>query len=129
MAGLIVQRKQRTTQEIQLKEKTEGTDEILNITNLAIVLDQGLSPLSAALSTFLNSYNPYMPSGRRFFIYFAQHSVGSLRDKSTNLMYLWVLPFRHTGKLYLKWQKQRPFQSFLGYQKELKNFKNRTAVN
>ncbi len=41
MAGLIVQRKQRTTQESQLKEKTQGTDEILNITNLAIVLDQG----------------------------------------------------------------------------------------
>lgn len=30
-----------TTQEIQLKEKIQGSDEILNITNLAIVLDQG----------------------------------------------------------------------------------------
>lgn len=40
MAGLIVCRKQRTTQEIQLKEKTQGSDEILNITNLAIVPDQ-----------------------------------------------------------------------------------------
>lgn len=41
MAGFIVQRKQRTTQEIQLKAKAQSTDEILNITNLAIVLDQG----------------------------------------------------------------------------------------
>lgn len=40
-AGFIVQRKQRTTQEIQLKAKAQSTDEILNITNLAIVLDQG----------------------------------------------------------------------------------------
>lgn len=29
------------TQEIQLKGKTQGTDEILSITNLAIVSDQG----------------------------------------------------------------------------------------
>lgn len=39
-SGLLC-RGDRTTQEIQLKEKTQGSDEILNITTLAIVLDQG----------------------------------------------------------------------------------------
>lgn len=41
MAGFIVERKQRTTRKIRLKEKTQDTDKILNIIILATVLDQG----------------------------------------------------------------------------------------
>lgn len=38
---LLRRTEQRTTQEIQLQKETQDTDEILNITNLAIVRDQG----------------------------------------------------------------------------------------
>lgn len=83
--------------------------------------------LSAALSTFLNSCNPYMPWGRRCFIYLPQHIVGSLRDKSTYLMYLWVLPFRHT-KGNCTWNGNSSFYTGgLVYHKKLRGKEERSS--
>ncbi len=85
MEGLIVQREQRTTLEIQLKEKTEGSNEILNMTNLAIVLDQAkaLSQLHCPLSSIPAILTRLQGDIALFTLH---NTVSSLKDESTTLM-------------------------------------------